>query len=51
VYISCNPETLAANLRSVAATHAIERFAVFDQVRVALGVVVGCCGWVHGTSC
>ncbi len=31
VYISCNPETLAANLRSIASTHSIQRFAAFDQ--------------------
>jgi tRNA (uracil-5-)-methyltransferase len=34
LYISCNPETLASNLRAVADTHAIARFAVFDQVSV-----------------
>lgn len=31
VYISCNPETLARDVGSVAATHRISRFAVFDQ--------------------
>eukprot|EP00879_Flechtneria_rotunda_P028605 GHRR01030781.1.p1 GENE.GHRR01030781.1~~GHRR01030781.1.p1 ORF type:complete len:125 (-),score=17.25 GHRR01030781.1:82-456(-) len=31
VYISCNPETLAKNLKSVRDTHDIVRFAVFDQ--------------------
>ncbi|GLC71327.1 hypothetical protein PLESTF_001103400 [Pleodorina starrii] len=31
VYISCNPETLHANLRAIAATHRIARFAAFDQ--------------------
>lgn len=31
VYISCNPETLAANLEQLADTHAIVRFALFDQ--------------------
>ncbi|GIL92594.1 hypothetical protein Vretifemale_20118, partial [Volvox reticuliferus] len=31
VYISCNPETLQANLRAIAATHKITRFAAFDQ--------------------
>lgn len=31
VYISCNPETLAANLEQLADTHAIARFALFDQ--------------------
>lgn len=31
VYISCNPQTLCANLRALATTHRIERLAVFDQ--------------------
>ncbi|EFJ46848.1 hypothetical protein VOLCADRAFT_118051 [Volvox carteri f. nagariensis] len=31
VYISCNPETLHANLRAIATTHKIARFAAFDQ--------------------
>ncbi len=31
VYISCNPETLKANLEMLTATHSIERFALFDQ--------------------
>lgn len=31
VYISCNPETLLNNLRSLNQTHSIERFALFDQ--------------------
>ena len=31
VYISCNPETLRANLDILCETHRIERFAVFDQ--------------------
>lgn len=31
VYISCNPETLAGNLEQLADTHAITRFALFDQ--------------------
>ncbi len=31
VYISCNPETLAGNLAQLADTHAIRRFALFDQ--------------------
>jgi tRNA (uracil-5-)-methyltransferase len=39
VYVSCNPATLAANLRAVAATHDIARLAVFDQVRCGLGLV------------
>ncbi len=31
LYISCNPETLAANLDTLIKTHQIERFALFDQ--------------------
>ena len=31
VYISCNPETLHANLLELGGTHAIRRFAIFDQ--------------------
>ncbi len=31
IYISCNPETLANNLRSITKTHKIDRFAMFDQ--------------------
>ncbi|MFC0336177.1 tRNA (uracil-5-)-methyltransferase [Kushneria avicenniae] len=31
VYISCNPDTLAANLEQLGQTHAIHRFALFDQ--------------------
>lgn len=31
LYISCNPDTLKANLESISATHAIERIALFDQ--------------------
>lgn len=31
VYVSCNPETLHENLLKVAETHAIKRFALFDQ--------------------
>jgi tRNA (uracil-5-)-methyltransferase len=31
IYISCNPETLAANLATICKTHKIERFALFDQ--------------------
>ncbi|KAG2447247.1 hypothetical protein HYH02_007987 [Chlamydomonas schloesseri] len=31
VYISCNPDTLHANLKAIAPTHRIARFAAFDQ--------------------
>src|SRR5699024_1534383 len=31
VYISCSPESLAANLDGLTRTHDIERFALFDQ--------------------
>ena len=31
MYISCNPNTLAANLETLCMTHRIERFAMFDQ--------------------
>lgn len=31
VYISCNPETLKANLNNLCNTHKISRFALFDQ--------------------
>ncbi|MCK2041870.1 tRNA (uridine(54)-C5)-methyltransferase TrmA [Chromohalobacter sp. TMW 2.2308] len=31
VYISCNPNTLEANLESLATTHVVTRFALFDQ--------------------
>ncbi|WP_108652455.1 tRNA (uridine(54)-C5)-methyltransferase TrmA [Dongshaea marina] len=31
VYISCNPDTLHANLQTLSQTHKIERFALFDQ--------------------
>ena len=32
VYISCNPVTLEANLRTLLTTHSMQHFAVFDQV-------------------
>ena len=31
VYISCNPETLAADVRTLSDTHEVRRFATFDQ--------------------
>ncbi len=31
LYISCNPETLKANLETLTATHRVQRFALFDQ--------------------
>lgn len=31
IYISCNPQTLHRDLTSLFATHAIQRFALFDQ--------------------
>ncbi len=31
VYISCNPETLCDNLKTLSKTHKITRFALFDQ--------------------
>ena len=31
VYISCNPQTLAEDVRALASTHEVRRFAVFDQ--------------------
>lgn len=31
LYISCNPDTLHANLQRITRTHRIERFAIFDQ--------------------
>ncbi|WP_409522674.1 tRNA (uridine(54)-C5)-methyltransferase TrmA [Nitrincola sp. MINF-07-Sa-05] len=31
LYISCNPDTLHANLGVISQTHRVERFAIFDQ--------------------
>lgn len=31
VYVSCNPETLQANLKQLTQTHSLQRFAIFDQ--------------------
>ncbi|KAK9820011.1 hypothetical protein WJX72_005083 [[Myrmecia] bisecta] len=40
VYISCNPDTLHANLCNIADSHEIKRFAVFDQFP-----------WTHHVEC
>ncbi|MFC3282448.1 tRNA (uridine(54)-C5)-methyltransferase TrmA [Litchfieldella rifensis] len=40
VYISCNPDTLADNLEQLKHTHAITRFALFDQFP-----------WTHHCEC
>jgi tRNA (uracil-5-)-methyltransferase len=31
IYISCNPESLAENLKTIHKTHTVEKFALFDQ--------------------
>ena len=31
IYISCNPQTLFENLRSLCVTHEVRKFAIFDQ--------------------
>ena len=31
LYVSCNPDTLRANLASISGTHTLTRFACFDQ--------------------
>ena len=31
LYISCNPETLAANLQQITKTHRVVKAALFDQ--------------------
>ena len=31
IYISCNPDTLKANLQQISGSHDIAKFAVFDQ--------------------
>ncbi len=31
LYISCNPDTLAANVEALSKSHRITRFALFDQ--------------------
>ncbi len=31
LYISCNPETLKINLKSISQSHELKRFAIFDQ--------------------
>lgn len=44
IYISCNPQTLFENLRSLCATHEVRRFAIFDQfahtVHIECGVLL-----------
>ena len=40
VYISCNPDTLARNLETLCRTHAVTRFALFDQFP-----------WTHHCEC
>lgn len=44
LYISCNPETLRENLKTITQTHAIKAFAIFDQFpythHVECGVVL-----------
>jgi tRNA (uracil-5-)-methyltransferase len=46
LYISCNPQTLAANLGQLRDTHDISRFAVFDQFpytdHLECGVLLEC---------
>ena len=41
VYISCNAETLADNLRNLTSTHNIERIALFDQFPYTHHVEIG----------
>jgi tRNA (uracil-5-)-methyltransferase len=44
LYISCNPETLRENLKTITQTHSIKAFAIFDQFpythHVECGVVL-----------
>ena len=40
LYISCNPMTMKNNLESLASTHRVEKFAVFDQFP-----------WTHHLEC
>ena len=44
LYISCNPQTLLANLETLLQTHQIERMALFDQFpythHIELGVLL-----------
>lgn len=45
LYISCNPATLKANLRALADSHRIARFAVFDQFPYTPHLECGV--WLH----
>ena len=40
LYVSCNPETLAANLAQLHDTHRLERLALFDQTTAWEGGLV-----------
>lgn len=43
LYISCNPQTLQRDLLALAATHCIERFALFDQFPYTHHLECGVC--------
>ncbi|WP_017444332.1 tRNA (uridine(54)-C5)-methyltransferase TrmA [Gayadomonas joobiniege] len=43
IYISCNPETLADNLRQICATHKIENLCFFDQFPYTHHIETGVC--------
>jgi len=49
IYISCNPDTLAANLDTLNQTHNIQRFALFDQFpythHAEVGLLLTAKGW------
>jgi tRNA (uracil-5-)-methyltransferase len=44
LYISCNPNTLRANLQALASSHSVSHFALFDQfpytAHIECGVVL-----------